>query len=248
MTLTKLLTTVLTAMAAAASLAGCSSPPAEAAAGRRGPESFTAHSDLVVVELFQSQGCSSCPPANAYLNVLADRADVLTLSFAVTYWDRLGWKDTFASPAFTARQKDYSRAGTGEVATPEFIVNGRTAVLGSNRRDLDAAISRARSSSRGPRISLSPKIARITSAPSQGSADVWLVRYDPRSREVPIGAGENDGRTLPHRHIVRQLVRLGIWKGAEMAYALSPAREAGLVTAILVQRPAGGPIIAAGKL
>lgn len=247
MTHTKLVTTVLATMTAAAALGGCSSSPAEAA-GRGGPKFFKASSDLVVVELFQSQGCSSCPPANAYLNVLADRADVLTLSFAVTYWDRLGWKDTFAAPAFTARQKDYSHAGTGEVATPEFIVDGKAAVLGSNRRELDAAISRARSSDRGPRVSLSPMIARIGSAPGQGTADVWLVRYDPRWREVPIGAGENVGRTLPHRHIVRQLVRVGTWNGTEMAYRLSPAREAGLDTAILVQRSAGGPIIAVGAL
>jgi hypothetical protein len=104
----------------------------------------------VVVELFQSQGCSSCPPANADLNAIADRGEVLALSFAVTYWDRLGWKDTFGSPRFTARQQDYANAGRGEVATPEFIINGAYAVVGSNRPALEAAIARASPPRSGP--------------------------------------------------------------------------------------------------
>src|SRR6202007_3177107 len=99
----------------------------------------TAHP--VVVELFQSQGFSSCPPANANLLTIAGRPDVLALSFSVTYWDQLGWKDTFGQPAFTARQWDYAHAaGRGEVATPQVIINGRGAVVGSNAAQLAAAI------------------------------------------------------------------------------------------------------------
>ncbi len=96
-----------------------------------------------VVELFQSQGCSSCPPANANVIALSDRPDLLTLSFGVTYWDQLGWKDTFASPQFTARQRDYARAlHHTEVFTPQVIVNGRADVVGQDRHELEALIAK----------------------------------------------------------------------------------------------------------
>jgi hypothetical protein len=202
----------------------------------------------VVVELFQSQGCSSCPPANAYLNGIADRPGILALSFAVTYWDRLGWKDTFGSARFTARQQDYAAAGQGEVATPEMIVNGRYAVVGSDARAFDTAIARAGAPTGGPDITLDGTTVRLAKADARGVATLWLVRYDPKSREVPIRAGENSGRTLPHRGIVRELVKLGAWTGPAAAFALPVSREKGLSAAILVQRGAGGPIIAARKL
>jgi hypothetical protein len=201
-----------------------------------------------VVELFQSQGCSSCPPANAELNAIADRGDVLALSFAVTYWDRLGWKDTFGSPRFTVRQQDYASAGRGEVATPEFIVNGTDTVVGSNRQALDAAIARPRRPSGVDIDFTGPHFVRIGARRGGISATVWLVRFDPRTLEVPIRTGENGGRTLPHRNIVRELVKLGDWSGTGNSFSLPPSRETGLATAILVQRGGGGPIVAARKL
>ena len=201
----------------------------------------------VVVELYQSQGCSSCPPANAALNMIADRSDVLALSFAVTYWDRLGWKDTFATPQFTARQQDYAGAGRGEVATPEFVINGTYAVVGSNRAALDSAINRAASASGGPAIAASGSGVRVAAA-AGASGTVWLVRYDPRTREVPIRAGENGGRTLPHRNIVRELVKLGVWTGSPASFPLPAVREAGLASAVIVQRGVGGPIVSARRL
>ncbi len=241
---------IVLAMAGAASLAvlaSCGSSDAEARGGSgvAAPGSTT---HPVVVELFQSQGCSSCPPANAYLNVLADRSDILTLSFAVTYWDQLGWKDTFASPEFTARQRAYAAAGTGQVATPEFIVDGSAAVVGSDRRALDASIARAKAKPAGPGIALSANKVRIAAASGRQPAEVLLVRYDPQSRNVPIQAGENSGRTLPHRHIVRQLVRLGSWNGAAAEFALPRPAEAGLDTVVLVQRENGGEILSAAKI
>lgn len=202
----------------------------------------------IVIELFQSQGCSSCPPANAMLNAIADRQDVLALSFAVTYWDRLGWKDIFGSPRFTARQQDYARAGQGEVATPEMIINGIYAIVGSDRRAFDAMIAKVDAPNGGPDISLDGANVRLAKAPARGAAAVWFVRYDPRLREVPIRAGENSGLTLPHRGIVRELVSLGFWTGPAASYALPPVSERGLASAVLVQRGTGGPIIAARKL
>ncbi len=201
-----------------------------------------------VIELFQSQGCSSCPPANALLNAIADRPDVLALSFAVTYWDQLGWKDTFASPRFTARQQDYAAAGRGEVATPELIVNGTYAVVGSDRRAFDTAVARAGQPRGGPDIAFGGQTIRLGRGAAAAPATVWLVRYDPATRNVPIRAGENDGRTLPHRDIVRELVKLGEWAGSPTDFALPRVREAGLISAVLIQRGRGGTIIAASRL
>lgn len=205
-------------------------------------------SNPVVVELFQSQGCSSCPPANAYLNAISDRPEIIALSFAVTYWDQLGWKDTFGSDRFTARQQEYARAGRGQVATPELIVNGSYAVVGSDKRGFDAAIAKAGAARGGPDIMLDGSTLRLAKAPYKGTATVWLVRYDPRSRNVPIRAGENGGRTLPHRGIVRELAKLGDWSGPSATFHINAPREPGLATAVLVQRGPGGPIIASRKL
>lgn len=204
--------------------------------------------DPIVIELFQSQGCSSCPPANAYLNSIADRPDILALSFAVTYWDQLGWKDTFGSPRFTQRQQDYARAGRGQVATPELIINGSHAVVGFDRRDLDRSIATIGPARVGPKISYDGTAVHLSAATARATATVWLVRYDPGSRNVPIRAGENGGRTLPHRNIVRELASLGSWSGAAASFQLPSAKERDLSTAILIQRGVGGQIIAARKL
>ena len=201
-----------------------------------------------VIELFQSQGCSSCPPANANINALADRPDLLVLSFGVTYWDQLGWRDTFASPQNTRRQYDY-RDGLhrDNVATPQVVINGRIDVVGVDRTRLDQAISRAGTI---PAL-ITHSSGRIQIASSArrpaNPADVWLVRYDPRVQQVSIRRGENGGRTLPHRHIVRQLSRLGAWTGSAQSYVIPPQSDPALRTAVLVQTR-GGPILTAASL
>lgn len=230
----------LAAASALALLAGCGSAQAQRSVGS------ALHP--VVLELFQSQGCSSCPPANAVLNGLADRPDILALSFAVTYWDRLGWKDSFGSPRYTERQQDYANAGRGQVATPELIVNGAYSVVGSNGAQVAATIAKAGAARGGPEIRPGGTSVRLGAATATRRSTVWLVRYDPRTRNVPIGAGENSGRTLPHRDIVRELVKLGDWSGRAASYALPAPHEAGLATAVLVQQGTGGPITAARKL
>ncbi len=200
----------------------------------------------VLVELYQSQGCSSCPPANANVNALAGRPDVVALSFAVTYWDGLGWRDTFAKPQFTARQWEYARANDRpNVATPQVWLNGRSTIVGSNPRQLDAAIVAARAA--GPALAIGGGAVAVGpgAAPGNG-ADVWVALYDPRSVAVPIRAGENGGRTLPHRNIVRQLVNLGRWTGQPVRYPL-PAVPDGLAVAAFVQGGGGGPVVAATK-
>ena len=202
----------------------------------------------VVVELFQRQGCSDCPPAQANLNTLADRPDVLALSYGVTYWDYLGWKDSFASPQFTERQRDYSARNNGAgVATPQYWINGRTTILGANSARVAQSIA-AGGPADGPPLAISGGHITIGAgrAPA-GGADVWVVHYDPRTIEVPISAGENGGRTIPHRDIVRELTRVGHWTGSAQSIALPPLRASGLRTAVLIQDGRGGPILSAAK-
>lgn len=201
-----------------------------------------------VVELYQSQGCSSCPPADANVNAIADRPGILALNFAVTYWDYLGWKDVFAKPAFTARQWDYARAsGRGEVSTPQVIVNGRAAVVGSNAATLAAAIRDNARGAGGPTIAASRGRVTIGAAPTALPATIWLVRYDPRTIAVPVKAGENSGRTLDHRNIVRALDALGTWRGGAVSFSVQ-AGDPLYRSAILVQQGKGGPIIAAARI
>jgi hypothetical protein len=219
------------------------------AAAAAGSCSASAATRPVVVELFQSQGCSSCPPANANLATIADKANVIALNFSVTYWDGQGWKDTFAQPRFTARQWDYAHAfGRGNVFTPQIVVDGRHDGVGADRGDFARLVGGGAADAAGPAISLTADTATLgAGARTAPGADVWLVRYDPRVLQVPIKGGENGGRTLPHKDIVRELVRIGGWNGTAETLRLPAASQPGLIAAILVQAPHGGPILAAAK-
>jgi hypothetical protein len=204
----------------------------------------------VVVELFTSQGCSSCPPANANLAAIADRPDVLALSFGVTYWDYLGWKDSFAKPEFTNRQYAYEHALHRATAyTPQMVVNGEMDLIGNSAEELDRFIGVARKSASdaAPEIMLSGgKVTVSAGAALEDAADVWLVRYDPNIVQVPVARGENGGRTLPHKNVVHEFTRLGGWTGEAVSFDLPPPTD-GLKTAILVQGAYTGPILAAAR-
>jgi hypothetical protein len=203
----------------------------------------------VVVELFQSQGCSSCPPANANLIALSQRPDVLALSFGVTYWDQLGWKDTFASPQYTERQWDYARSLRHDnVFTPQVVVNGRIDGVGAQPGEIEQLMRRADRAAAGPAVSIAQGSVSVGAAQAPAkAADVWLVRYDPRIVQVAIRRGENGGRTLPHRNVVRELVRLGVWSGPAARFSLPASPDPALRAAVLVQTAGAGPILAAAK-
>lgn len=225
---------------------GSSGETADDASGTRAPRPGDG---LTVVELFQSQGCSSCPPANRNVNAMAGRSDILALSFAVTYWDKLGWKDTFAKPEFTQRQRDYARRVEGfDVATPQVMVNGRYGLVGSRESQLASVIAKAGSLPPGPKISRNGNNLVVGTGRATESARILYVVYDPRSIEVPISAGENTGRTLPHRNIVRGLYDLGEWNGARRQVDLPAMKDARYRSAVLLQTGDGGPLIAARKL
>ncbi len=203
-----------------------------------------------VVELYQSQGCSSCPPANENILTLTDRPDLLVLSFSVIYWDRLGWKDTFASRENTQRQYDYTNGGLKRqfVATPQVVINGHIDIVGNKRAELTRAVDGAKLPANAPALTLSGNQLTIASAPApSGGADVWLVCYDPRTVQVPIQAGENGGRTLPHRNVVHELIRIGGWNGAAADYQVPAPTNPAYRTAILLQGVSGGRILASLK-
>jgi len=201
---------------------------------------------LTVVELFQSQGCSDCPPANANVMALSGRPDLLTLSFGVTYWDYLGWKDTFASPQYTARQWDYAHAfHHAEVYTPQVVVNGRADIVGRDKPALEALIARKANPS-APDVRIASGAVTV-GAGKPGTYQVWLVRFDPNIENVPIARGENGGLTLPHKNVVKPLVKLGEWNGRQASNAVPGASQPGLREAVLVQSGPGGAIVAAAR-
>lgn len=216
-----------------------------AAALATAPGAATAAEPLTVVELFTSQGCSSCPPANANLIELSKRDDVLALSFAVTYWDRLGWTDTFGQEIFTDRQRIYEPAlGERGPFTPQIVVNGKASAVGSRRGEMEQVVA-STAPIAGPDIALDGGTLSIGAGDVPATAtDIWLIRYDPGTVEVPVGRGENTGRTLAQTHVVHALERIGSWDGTAAHFPVAAA-PAGLKTAVLVQLAAGGAILAA---
>lgn len=220
----------------------------------------------VVVELFTSQGCSSCPPADALLKKLAGRPDVLALALHVDYWDYIGWKDTFANPAYTRRQKGYAHVGGRKmIYTPQMIVMGHRDVSGADAMGITDAIASHQTDPRpvaleiqrnGEQLSLS--ISPRVSLP-QIPVSIHLVRYSPL-QTVQITRGELTGHSIEYANIVQDLQQVGTWDGQdalEMVIDLPDARQDALTgdltgstlaeqqTAVLIQQAPFGPILAA---
>lgn len=205
----------------------------------------------VVVELYTSQGCSSCPPADAMLRDLAARDDVIALALHVDYWDYIGWADSFARPEFTRRQKAYARAaGARMVYTPQMIIGGQDHVVGAHPMEVIDLIDRHRALEQPIAVMLgvSGDAVRIEAARVGGAERpgvVQLVRYEPQ-QTVEIRRGENAGRTLDYVNIVTSWEVLGEWDGAEPFVAEVP-RGAGPMV-VMVQSPGHGPVLGAAEL
>jgi len=201
----------------------------------------------VVVELFTAQGCSSCVAANAMVADLAERPDVLALTFAVDYWDYLGWPDTFARPEFTDRQRAYARKlALREVYTPQVVVDGRAQASGVKGDAVEALVATALKTQAYPpdMMFIGGRRVAVGSGPSpRGGADVWLVRYDPRALEITPRRGDNKGQVLIQRNVVREVVRLGAWRGRPTVYRLPTTTLEGMAMAVIVQAPKGGKIL-----
>ena len=202
----------------------------------------------VVLELFTSQGCSSCPPADALLgNLKASDAGVLPLSLHVDYWNRIGWRDPFSSPAMTTRQYQYARMlGQDNVYTPELVVAGAQGVVGSDPGAVEGAIRRARTVAAGlPSVPLRAqrqgKLIRVEAGSGPGHGQLLLVGFDDR-HVTAVHSGENAGRLLAETNVVRSLAPLANWVGAPVMVS-APAPE-GERAAVLLQA-ADGRILAA---
>lgn len=224
-----------------------------------------------VIELFQSQGCSSCPPANDNVIPLANDPDKLVLTYEVTYWDYLGWPDTFGNKAWDERQRDYSAAFksrsvyTPQVCpffclhvpvivilngvVPQVIVNGVTYGVGSRQKELQSLIHEGKAAPLASSASVKITDGKVTvTGPENTRGIVQLIVYDPQNHTISIGRGENRGRNLPHRNIVKYLTVLGWWEGGKLEFPLPDMNVGGLKAAIVVQKGRGGPVIAAAKV
>lgn len=197
-----------------------------------------------VVELFTSQGCNSCPPADAYLAELARQPGVLALELHVDYWDYIGWRDPFALRAFSERQRAYGRMLEQRyIYTPQMVIDGQTHAVGSNRAAVERAMARARARANVIAITLSNRRVRIE-GPSEGPAAVWFVVYDTQ-HETEVPRGENRGRRLVNTNIVRRWERIGTYAGQPLEVEIGRVGD-GQSAAILVQARDGiGPIIGA---
>ena len=181
-----------------------------------------------VVELFTSQGCSSCPPADKIIGELAKDPSVIALSMPIDYWDYLGWKDTLADSRFSARQKAYSQTrGDRDVYTPQVIVNGSVHVIGSDRGKIDSAIGDTRKAdgvmSVPVTVALAGKQINVSVAASGKSpaahGEVWICSV---SKAVPImiGRGENRGKEVTYHNVVRTLLKVGDWNGTSGSWTV----------------------------
>jgi hypothetical protein len=187
---------------------------------------FSAHAQQsaaqpeAVVELFTSQGCSSCPAADALFVELAKDPRLLTLTLPVTYWDYLGWKDTLGQEVFSKRQKLYAKArGDGQIYTPQAVVNGVSHIVGSDRRGIEKLVKEQGAQAFPVKIALTEADGTVRialgEAPYGGAkpAVVWLLQVS-RSAVVPIERGENSGKTITYANVVRGISRIGEWSGA----------------------------------
>ncbi|MDA0306891.1 MAG: DUF1223 domain-containing protein [Proteobacteria bacterium] len=215
---------------------------------------WAAEKNLTVVELFTSQGCSSCQPADAFLGDLAKRDDLLALSIHVDYWDYIGWKDPFGSPENTKRQRRYARTlGMRYVYTPQMVVQGASHVTGSDRVKVAALIEKAARMPRVP-ISISRDKNNINIKVSGGApgekATVWLAVFD-NKHDTPVKRGENGGRTLSHYNVVRNMSRIGTWTGRAITIPtdVTDMRARGRDgCAVILQSLSTGRILGAAKI
>ena len=204
-----------------------------------------------VVELFTSQGCSSCPPADRLLGELAQDDGLLALTLPVTIWDRLGWKDTLASPALTLRQQAYTRVRHERtIYTPQAVVSGRDAVVGSNPTAIARAIRDLPPLPLDVTLAAADGAMRVAVDGEGASGAVLLVLYEP-TVTVPIGRGENGGATITYHNVVREMRNVGTFAAAPLRLEVPLPADRGLRVAVLVQAqtPDGpGPILGAARL
>jgi hypothetical protein len=208
---------------------------------------------IVVLELFTSQGCSSCPPADRLLSSLAaagalGERNVVPMAFHVDYWNDLGWSDPFSSPAWSQRQREYASAlGEDGVYTPQLVIGGRAHVVGSDRRKIEGAVAAAQPARPlQVRATWTARSVTVHAPADAGTGELWLALWQD-GLFTEVGRGENRGERLRSQHVVRRLVRL---ERGTATVAIDPSWKAGLALGGLVfeQRDSDRAIVAAGEL
>ena len=209
-----------------------------------------AEGSRTLVELFTSQGCSSCPPADALLAELAARDDVLALSLHVDYWDYLGWKDDLADPAYTARQKGYAHEWSArQIYTPQIVVNGRTPVVGSKPGKVLSAVDTAQAAPVAFDLARGDGGVQVVARALGTLPDqltIHVVHYTPRV-ERDIEGGENSGRSVTYHNVVTDWTVAGQWNTFAPLDRVLPVQPDGAV-AVILQDGASGPVIAAAAI
>lgn len=185
------------------------------------PDAAQASRAPVVLELFTSQGCSSCPPADALLGMLAQQPGMIALAWHVDYWDHLGWRDPYASRTATARQRAYARQLRSEVFTPALVIDGSKVVIGSDRRALEAAIAAAEVLPVSVALRRTPDTVAVQVAAAPAPMRALRVVYDPE-HATRIAAGENSGERLREYRIVREVETLADWDGSARRFTMQP--------------------------
>lgn len=220
--------------------------------GAIGAAPVAAQDNKVVVELYTSQGCSSCPPADALLHDLAGRSDVIALALHVDYWDYLGWKDNFGSPNFTARQHGYARAAHATtVYTPQMVIGGKDHVIGSKAMEIMDYVAQHRSAADQIAMTLTRngdvvQINARSNAGPLGDLIVQVVRYTPEET-VAITRGENAGKTISYNNIVHMWDEVGHWDGSRPLAIAAPAKGSDPIV-VIIQADRHGPILAAAEI
>ncbi|MFT6772636.1 MAG: hypothetical protein ACJA1L_000341 [Paracoccaceae bacterium] len=208
----------------------------------------------VVVELFTSQGCSSCPPADELLAELAGREDIVALSLHVDYWDYLGWRDVFARHEFTDRQMAYRDiAGQRSIYTPQMVIHGEGRVVGGHRTEVMAAIASAAVRPDLAKVTLTRKdgmvLADISAiAAFSGAAVVWAVGYHSNPTPVEVRRGENAGRMIAHRNVVKDWMKIGEFTSGAPVQLSVPIPQGADGIAVIVQHGRVGPVLGAAKM
>ena len=241
----------LFAAAVALTLSAIAAAPHAAAGDRNG---------AVVVELFTSQGCYSCPPAEKFLGELAGQKSLIALEFHVDYWDDLvygaagKWKDPFSKPAYTQRQRTYNQRirGTGNVYTPQMVIDGKLEAVGSRRLSVLNAMREAESARRDS-VGITVTMASGTvqqvalDAAGKGAGSVWLIRFI-KAKETRVRSGENKGKALLSHNIVTEVQKIGKWSGKQASFAVKDfALAEGEGCAVLVQDNRQGPSLGAAQ-
>ncbi|MCJ1308187.1 hypothetical protein MMC25_001839 [Agyrium rufum] len=232
-----------------------SQPPQEyrssspyAAGGSQPPSYPSSSGPSTVLELFQSQGCSSCPPANDAVLALISNPDILVLTYDVTYWDHLGWKDTFGDKQWDSRQWEYARGlGKGNVYTPQVIVNGMVDGVGNSPRNLQSIVSQGQVP-RNIQVSVQYKSVTINGPGRDDVVGVFVIAYDANRQQVVPNSGENKRANLAHQNIVKSVTKIGDYQGGSKTIDIPKAENWGLQQAIIIQERPGGPILGAARV